>query len=297
MKLTYKREYLILFLKGVCMGSADIIPGVSGGTMALILGIYEDLIKAIRSFDSRFIRSIFSFKIRDAFEHVPLGILLPVLSGIAIAILTLSRIISFLLFKYPYIVWSFFFGLIMASAFSITKRVSPISADAVSVLLAGTIIGYVLVGFMPVSSPDSLYFIFFCGALSICAMILPGISGAFILVILGKYHYMLNAINYGRVDIVFVFLMGAATGIVLFSRILNFMLQRYRRHTIFLLSGLMLGSLRKIWPWKVVTNGLYVNVLPSKFNGELLFCLLMLSLGISIVFAVDHLNERGRDRA
>ena len=297
MKLTDKREYLILFLKGICMGSADIIPGVSGGTMALILGIYEDLIRAIRSFDSRFIRSIFSFKIRDAFEHVPLGILLPVLSGIAIAILTLSRIISFLLFKYPYIVWSLFFGLIMASAFSITKRVSPISADVVSVLLAGTIIGYVLVGFMPVSSPDSLYFIFFCGALSICAMILPGISGAFILVILGKYHYMLNAINYGRVDIVFVFLMGAATGIVLFSRILNFMLQRYRRHTIFLLSGLMLGSLRKIWPWKVVTNGLYVNVLPSKFNGELLFCLIMLSVGISIVFAVDHLNERGRDRA
>ena len=248
--------HLLLAAKGFCMGAADLIPGVSGGTMAFILGIYEDLINAIRSVDLKGLRLLAAFRIRAFLEHVSWQFLVSVGLGILTAIFTLSRALSWLLQNRPVLIWSFFLGLILASVITVSRRVEEWRLPA-WVCLAGGLAGiYLLVGLVPGTTPDDTWFLFLSGAVAICAMILPGISGSFILVLMGKYQYVLEAVNRRDFLVLFVVAAGACAGIVAFSRLLGWLLSRYHDPMVAFLTGLMLGSVRKIWPWKETLEAL-----------------------------------------
>lgn len=293
-------EYLVLTAKGFCMGASDVIPGVSGGTMAFILGIYEELIDAIRSFDLKGIKLLLTLKLRDLLNHISWQFVLALGVGILMAIFSLSRVLSWLLQNKPVLIWSFFLGLILASAFSVSQRVDGWRLYTWMGLLGGAIGTYFLVGLVPVSTPDDLWFLFVSGAIAICAMILPGISGAFILVLLGKYQFVLEAVNNRDFIILAMVAAGAVIGIAVFSRLLGWLLRSYHDLMVAVLTGLMLGSLRKVWPWKetletiVGSHGKVIpivqtNTLPAHWNVEVLSALCLVGIGFLIVFSLDRL--------
>ncbi|MDJ0888097.1 MAG: DUF368 domain-containing protein [Desulfobacterales bacterium] len=283
----------VLFAKGFCMGAADVVPGVSGGTMALVLGIYEQLLQSIRAIDWPFVRLLAAFQFRRALRGVPLGFLASLFAGILAAVFTLAKALSWLLSNYPVGIWSFFFGLILASAVVVGRRIAHWRKGAYAGLAASAVAAYGLVGIVPVSTPDSWLFLFFCGAIAICAMVLPGISGSFILVLLGKYQTILDAVHQFDVTTLIVFSAGAGSGLVLFVRLLNWLLARYHTITLACLTGLMIGSLRKIWPWKaMMTEGgvrQAVNVLPQAFNLEFFLAVGLAIAGMVAVTALQRL--------
>jgi len=283
------------------MGASDVVPGVSGGTMALILGIYEELIASIKAFDGALLRLVLQGRFRSALEAAPLKFILPLGIGILTAIFSLSKGLGWLLETYPVAIWSFFFGLVLASAIMVGRRIEEWTVFNVISLLISAIGAYVLVALVPVNTPETLPFIFLCGAIAICAMILPGISGSFILVLLGKYHFILDAV--GRLDILVlsVFTAGTATGIMLFVRLLHWLLKRYYQITMAALTGIMIGSLRKIWPWKSLpelvgdssgSGAMFVNVLPHQVNTELFVALGLALLGGMMVLLFERLAEQ-----
>ncbi len=245
------REYGGITLRGIAMGAADIVPGVSGGTMALILGIYEELIESIRAVGQPELwRAIIKFRVKDVFKIVNWEFLLAVATGILIAILTLSQGLEYVLKTYPVYIWSFFFGLVLASVYTVSKQVKHWAVTLGVAVGAGAIGAYILVGAVPAQTPTTWWFYMLSGALAICAMILPGISGAFILVLLGKYLDVLTAVNNRDfVTIGFVGI-GAVIGLVTFAQLLGWLFKKYHDMTLAVLIGLMLGSLRKLWPWK-----------------------------------------------
>lgn len=245
------RDYLGLVVRGFLMGSADVVPGVSGGTMAFILGIYEELILSIRSLARpAFLQALLKVRIREALQAINFSFLAAVFLGILLAVLTLAGLLEWLLIHQPVYLWSFFFGLVLASVFAVSDRVKQWRPRLWVALLAGTVAAYFLVGAVPLQTPNEWWFLFLSGAFAICAMILPGISGAFILVLLGKYQFVLSAVN--QRDIVSLGLVGvgAVVGLISFAQILGWLFKRYHDLTVALLIGLMMGSLRKIWPWK-----------------------------------------------
>jgi putative membrane protein len=235
----------------MAMGSADIVPGVSGGTIALLLGIYETLLGSIRSLTDRaFLEALLQRRLRDALEMVPWRFLLALGSGILLAALTLARVLSWLLENQPVFLWSFFTGLVLASVFVVTGRVPGWNVPRLLQFAIGAAGAYLLVGMVPAQTPETPLFLLLSGALAICAMILPGISGAFILVLLGKYQYVLDAVNNMDVVTIAIVGVGAIAGLVSVARLLSWLLARYHDATMAFLGGLMLGSLRKLWPWK-----------------------------------------------
>lgn len=304
-------EAAVLAAKGVCMGTADIIPGVSGGTIALIAGIYKDLLAAIKSVDAKAIRRLVSLDLAGAMERVHLRFLIVLLSGIGTAILLLSRLMNYLLKYHPEPTFSLFFGLILASVYILGKRVTWRIPEALSILL-GSWAGYYLVGLIPVSTPNQLWFIFLSGVAGICAMILPGISGAFILLVLGKYEFITGtlkapfsaneATGVNNLLIIIVFCSGCAAGLAFMSRFLNWLLAKWYFPTLAFLTGLMGGSLRKIWPWKgepvieisggkehIVSQG---NILPQSFDSVFVLCILLMVLGAVAIVVLDRLSEK-----
>jgi putative membrane protein len=296
-------DYILITLKGFCMGAADVVPGVSGGTMAFILGIYEELITAIRSFDLDFFRLASALKIKEAVDHASIRFLVALGTGILIAIFSLARILSWLLLNQPVLIWSFFMGLILASVITISKKISKWSSATITWMILGAAGAYLLVGSVPVSTPNATWFIFLSGAIAICAMILPGISGSFILVLLGKYHYILEAVNNRDVLTIITVAAGAGVGILTFSHFLNWLLKNYHDMTIALLTGLMLGSLRKVWPWKETlqtildSHGkaipvLQANILPPQWSNEIIFAILLMAAGSIVVLLLSYCAER-----
>lgn len=284
------------------MGASDVVPGVSGGTMAFILGIYEELIQAIRSFDMEFLRMLRSLRIKDAIDHVSLRFLLAVGAGILIAIFSLARILSWLLENQPVMIWSFFMGLILASVFTVSRYLRQWNLPIIICVILGAVGAYLLVGIVPGSTPNSPWFLFMSGAVAICAMILPGISGSFILVLLGKYYYVLDAVNNRDLFTIFIVAMGACFGLLAFSRLLNWLLKSYHDLTIAILAGLMLGSLRKVWPWKrpleevagshgEVINVSQMNTLPQQFNCEVMIAIGLMAMGYLIVFFLNRWSK------
>lgn len=238
-------------LRGVFMGASDVVPGVSGGTMAFILGIYEELIDSLRTLgEPRFLKAVFRLRIVQALEMVNWKFLLAVGAGIGFAVLTLAHSLEWLLLNHPVFLWSFFFGLVLASVFVVAQRVSDWTVSRFAALAFGAIGAFVLVGLVPVQTPETWWFLFLSGALAICAMILPGVSGAFILLLLGKYQFMLSAVTQRDLLSLAIVATGAAIGLVTFAQILGRLFERYHDTTVALLTGLMIGSLRKVWPWK-----------------------------------------------
>ncbi|MCP4665291.1 MAG: DUF368 domain-containing protein [Deltaproteobacteria bacterium] len=295
-------DRFLLVAKGFCMGASDLVPGVSGGTMALILGIYEELIDAIRSFDLKSLGFLATLRIRAFLKSVSWQFLLTLGIGIFSAILTLAKVLTWLLQNQPVLIWSFFFGLIVASVVSVSRRVETWQFSTWSCLFGGIIGTYFLVGLVPVSTPNDPWYLFLSGAVAICAMILPGISGSFILVLLGKYQYVLEAVNNRDLFVLSLVAAGAFIGIVLFSRLLGWLLKRHHDLMVALLTGLMLGSLRKVWPWKATIKS-YVdgqgdviplvksNILPGQWNIEVLAALSLMITGVLVVLFLDRLGK------
>lgn len=286
------RDYLVLGAKGFAMGSADVVPGVSGGTIAFITGIYEELIESIRTLGQPpFLRALVRLRWREAASQLNWRFLLAVLVGLVAALFTLARAIAWLLAHQPILVWSFFFGLIVASAITVSRRVRRWRATGVVALLAGLLGAYMLVGLMPTVTPDTLLFIFLSGFIAICAMILPGISGAFLLIVLGKYEFMLAALNARDWLIIGVFALGALVGIVSFAQLLGFLLRRYHDVMIALLTGFMLGSLRRVWPFKDtdgLDNVLPALVTPAGLEVDVILAGLAALVGVTLVLVLER---------
>jgi len=297
------KYYIVLILKGFCMGASDVIPGVSGGTIAFILGIYEDLIRSIKSIDLNFLKTLFRFKINDLIRNRSLRFLIALGLGILIAILSLARVLSWLLQAHPVLIWSFFFGLILASVYSVGRHLKKWDLPLLLCLFSGTLGAYLLVGIVPLSTPNTPWFLMLSGAVAICAMILPGISGSFVLVLLGKYFYVLEAVNQRDLYTIFLVSIGAGFGLISFVRLLSWFFRRFHDLTIAVLTGLMLGALRKVWPWKETltsvtgSNGRLIptsqiNVLPQSWDIQVAWAVCLMVMGFIVVVSLSRLADR-----
>lgn len=245
------KEYVGLVLKGMAMGASDVVPGVSGGTMAFILGIYQELLGSIKDVaNPDLIKAIFSFNIKKVFEIVNWQFLVAVVAGIGIAVVSLAGILEYLLENQPVFLWSFFFGLVLASIIMVQKQVGSWNTGTVVALVVAAIGAYILVGRVPAETPNTWWFLMLSGMVAICAMILPGISGSFILVLMGKYQTVLSAVSDFDITTLAFIAIGAVIGLVTFAQVLSWLFKNYNDLTVAALIGLMIGSLRKIWPWK-----------------------------------------------
>jgi putative membrane protein len=293
-----------VFLRGLMMGAADIVPGVSGGTIAFITGIYDTLLGSIRAVDLEFLRKVLKLDIKGAWEHVNGGFLLALLAGIATSIFSLARVISWVLENHPMPLWAFFFGLILASALILLRQVEKWSPARVSCLLVGVALA-LFIALSPVVGLDvGLAGVFLSGFLAICAMILPGISGSFILVLLGMYSTVLAAVKSFDLLFLAVFAVGAGSGLLCFSRLLHWLLQRYHQATMALLTGFLFGSLAVVWPWKRVLDWVegshgqlkpaqQVPVSPTEYlvlTGQdplIWYCVALMVVGFVTVWIID----------
>ncbi|MBT8052324.1 MAG: DUF368 domain-containing protein [Gammaproteobacteria bacterium] len=292
-------------LKGFCMGSADIIPGVSGGTMALILGIYERLLRAIRSFDRSWIENIFRFRLHAAFAANDLLFLVPLAVGILAALLFFTRVVPLpiLIVTHPELIYGLFFGLIVASVVILMGEVEKYGARQILIALCGVLLGFAIVNLVPVETPTAAWFIFLCGFVAISAMLLPGISGSFILLILGKYAYIINALGEFNVLVILAFGTGALTGLIVFSRAIVWLLKRYHQATLLMIKGILIGSLWIIWPFqerifemvrgkeKLVGSN---PVWPEAFTATVAASLAFMVAGFVLVMVIYRLSTRHR---
>jgi putative membrane protein len=303
--MNHFKDYLLTFLKGMSMGAADIVPGVSGGSIALITGIYEKLLDSIKSIDKSALGLLFSGKVSAFWKHINGNFLLTLLTGILFSIFTLSKLIAYLMENHPIPLWAFFCGLIIISAIIILRDISKWRLSVVIAILVGIAFAFWITTLPPTTTPDSIWFTFVAGAVAICAMILPGISGSFILLMLGQYERILAAVSDKNLLVIAVFGLGCVVGLLSFSRLISWLLKNYHAVTIATLSGFMLGSINKIWPWKKVlsyrmnSHGiqkpfLTENVLPQLYlaaSGEeplFLVALLAFCFGIILVLAIER---------
>lgn len=283
------KSNLVLYLKGLAMGAADIVPGVSGGTIALITGIYEELISSIKNINTQLMKTLFKKGIRQFWKDLNGTFLIILVTGIFTSVILLSRVIVFLLENHEYKIWGFFFGLIIASAFVILKDIKTLNLKNIIIVLFGfaTAAGVVLSN--TTTLPNTDLYIFLSGSIAITAMILPGISGSFILLLLSKYEFIINAIKDFDLRIILVFGFGCIFGLLIFSRLLHFLFQNYKDNLLCILSGFLIGSLIKIWPFRKVletrTNSEGINevvvsqpVLPSPQDLESLLIFTIFSI-------------------
>lgn len=293
------KDFALIALKGMGMGAADIIPGVSGGTIALITGIYEEFINAIKSF-STVLPILKNDGIKGAWHHVNGSFVLSLFIGIGISLLSLVKVVKYLLGHHPILLWSFFFGLIIASSYYVGKNVKRWNMIQIFGLIGGTALIYYLTSISPSETEHSYLLIFISGMVAICAMILPGISGAFILVLLGKYKFIIESLSALKFDVIACFGAGCLVGILSFSHLLSYLLKKQFDLIMAILTGFMIGSLNKIWPWKktlewtVDRHGdtipqFQLNVLPSQFEGDSNLSLAIISalIGLAIIFIIE----------
>jgi putative membrane protein len=302
------KDYLSITVRGFFMGAADVVPGVSGGTMAFILGIYEELLDAIHAVNLPLIKLLISFRFKEALAVFPYKFLIALVSGILIAIFSLAQFFKWALQAHPELVWSFFFGLVLASIITVRNRVTLWSLASILFMVLGTVVAYGLVGIVPVETTEAAWFMFLSGAIAICAMILPGISGSFLLVLLGKYSQLLNAVVQRDFVTIIIFACGGIIGLISFARVLRWLFHHYHNLTVAALIGLMIGSLRKVWPWKD-TIETYVdrhgevkpliqhNILPEAFSGDVVLAIGLGIVGCTLVLVMERLatgrsNER-----
>jgi putative membrane protein len=291
-------------LKGFCMGSADIVPGVSGGTMALILGIYERLLRAIRSFDVEWLGLVLRFRLAEALARNDLVFLVPLAAGIFGAILFFTHVVPLplLIVSHPEAVYGLFFGLIASSVIVLMGEVEHYGPKEFLFAAAGVAAGLTLVNLVPLDTPDAPWFIFLCGFVAISAMLLPGVSGSFILLILGKYVFVIEALGTLQLDVIFVFVAGMVCGLLAFSRAVVWLLSNYRQNTLLVIKGILVGSLWMIWPFQERvyeirgdTSRLVESnpVLPAAFDATVAISLLLMVAGFVAVLALHRLaNHR-----
>lgn len=309
-------QYLLITAKGLAMGAADVVPGVSGGTIAFISGIYEELIETIHKLDLSFFKIWKKEGFLKAWRHYNLSFLLALFSGIFISILSFAKLILWLLEDYPIMVWSFFFGLVVASILYVGQQINNWRLSLIIALIVASILSYLITIADPVGSPDSTWFLFLAGFVAIIAMILPGISGAFILLLLGAYTTVFGYVSqltegaatldsrlfFGAFGKLIVFGVGAIVGLKMFSRVLNWMFKHHKNMTLAVLTGFMVGALNKIWPWKEVlqyrTNHageeipfIERSILPANYDGEpqVLYAIIFAVIGFLTIFLLERI--------
>nr|WP_298928039.1 DUF368 domain-containing protein [uncultured Allomuricauda sp.] len=297
-------DYVFITLKGIAMGAADVVPGVSGGTIAFISGIYEELISSINNINLSLFTTLRKEGLKAFWDKANGNFLLALFSGIFISVLSLAKFLSWLLENQPILLWSFFFGLVLASIFFVGKEIKKWSTATVIMFIVGAAIAYFITELPPNENVESLPYLFLSGALAVCAMILPGISGAFILVLLGSYKTILDAVHERDVKIVITVALGAVFGLLSFARLLKWMFSHYKNITLALLTGFILGSLNKIWPWKKVLETKTfgdktvviddINVLPWAFDGDnqLILAIILAIIGFSLIFILERVASK-----
>lgn len=313
------KDYLFITLKGIAMGAADVVPGVSGGTIAFISGIYEELIESIDNVKLGVFKVWKQKGFKSAWTSINGNFLLALFSGIAISILSLAKVIKWLLHNEPILLWSFFFGLVLASILYIGRQIKSWTPKILTAIIITSILSYYITLAEPFASPDSPIYLLFCGFIAIIAMILPGISGAFILLILGAYETAINTVNNlvegittGNLNMLkeaflnfFMLGIGAIIGLKVFSKVLNWMFKHQKNLTLAILTGFMIGSLNKIWPWKNVlktrinSEGLEVTVLdesilPTSYAGnpEIAWAFGFVVIGFATILILESLGHK-----
>ena len=313
------KDYFFVTLKGIAMGAADVVPGVSGGTIAFISGIYEELIESIDNLNLGVFKLWKQNGFKAAWSSINGTFLLALFSGIAISILSLAKLIKYLLHNEPILLWSFFFGLVLASILYIGKQIQSWSPKIIIAIIITSIVSYFITLAEPFASPDSPFYLLFCGFIAIIAMILPGVSGAFILLILGAYETAINTVNnliegvttmnldlFKNALLKFFLLgLGAIVGLKVFSKILNWMFKNHKNLTLAILTGFMIGSLNKIWPWKLVTKtrinseGIEVtaldeSILPTSYVGDnqIILALVFIVIGFAAILILESLGKK-----
>ena len=281
------------------MGIANVIPGVSGGTIALITGIYEDLINSLKSFDTKSLKLITSLEISSFIKHTNLYFLLAVFGGSIVSVFSIASLFKYLFIHYPILIWAFFFGLIIASIYFVGKRITHWNTATIISLIIGTLIAISLSFMTPASENDNLFFVFICGIIGISGMMLPGLSGSFILILMGNYELlMVTAVTELNILLLSVFLLGSAFGLMSFSHILSWVFKHYKNQTLALLTGFILGSLSVIWPWKEVAKSIIIKgkekiiaynwYFPNELNTETILAILLIIIGILSVYALEN---------
>lgn len=302
MKRTIK-DYFVIGLKGMAMGAADVVPGVSGGTIAFISGIYEELLGSISNVNLSLFKTLKNEGLKKAWEQLNGNFLAALFIGILISVASLAKAISWLLENKPILLWSFFFGLVLASIIYIAKQITKWNVIALVFLVISALAAYYITTLNPlVSESSSLFYIFLAGVIAICAMILPGISGSFILVLLGAYKSILEALSTKDILTIAIFMLGCITGLLTFSKVLKWLFANYKNYTLAALTGFIIGSLNKIWPWKEVltfrTNSHgeqvpfnEVSISPYSFNGDpkILFAVLLALIGFGLILVLEKL--------
>ncbi len=307
-----KKEYFILFIKAFVMGIADLIPGVSGGTVAFITGIYEELLDAIGSVNKRFFVTLLKGDLKSALGVVHIRFLIPLLMGILGAIFLLARFMHYLMNHHTVLTWSAFFGLIAASIVVVFKEQSdPKKSSNLVSLILGAVFAWIIVGLIPVTTPEESWFVFLCGIISISAMILPGLSGSFLLLILGKYEFITGAVknpfSQQNFIVLVTFACGSLVGVMGFSRFLNWFLKHYRCQTMAFLTGVLIGSMKKVWPWKEVLETKVIrgkvrilreaNIIPEVFDGQVALAIGFILVGFIVVLFIESCKTRRESMA
>ncbi len=295
-------QYIIISLKGMAMGAADVVPGVSGGTIAFISGIYEELLNAISAVNVKTLKLWKTEGFGSVWKAVNGNFLVALLLGIFISVISLAKLISWLLENKPVLVWSFFFGLVLASVIYVAKQIKQWNIITAFLLIIGAVLAYYITTLQPlISENSSPLFMFLAGALAICAMILPGISGAFILVLLGAYKPVLEAVHNRDLKLIAIIAAGAVVGLLTFSKILKWLFHHYRNQTLAVLTGFIFGSLNKIWPWKkvletkLIENKIViikeVSISPFSFDGnmQLAQAIILAIIGFAVILLLEKL--------
>ena len=306
------REHIAHFLKGFAMGVANVIPGVSGGTIALLTGIFERLINALKSFDVEAVRLLLKFKFKEFARHVDFGFLVAVFLGVGVSIVSVAKLLEFLFQSYPVYVWSFFFGLILVSVWFVGKSIGKIDVPAAVSFVAGAVVAFGLSVMNPATENTAFWYLIICGAVAICSMILPGLSGSFVLILMGNYQLiMIYAVSHFDMGIIIPVGIGVVVGLLAFSHFLSWLLSRYARQTMAVLTGFIFGSLGTIWPWKnpvylmqdgvdVLKNGKpiiqsYQMYFPQEFSVEVVVAILLMIAGMAVLWALEKSSEKAKE--
>lgn len=293
-------DYMIITLKGLAMGAADVVPGVSGGTIAFISGIYEELIDSINKINPTALKLLKNEGISAAWRYVNGNFLLALLTGIAISVLSLAKVLKWLLEHHPVLLWSFFFGLVLASVILVARQIKKWRLITVLGFILGAVVAWYITTLPPMQDTSNTIFLLLAGALAICAMILPGISGAFILVLLGAYETVLEAVNEKDLKTIAIIGIGAIFGLLSFSRLLKYLFNHYKNATLAVLTGFIFGSLNKIWPWKEVVSSRTIgektitierSISPFSFDGnpQLVWALLLAAGGFLSIYILERM--------
>ncbi len=295
-----------LFFKGMGMGAANVIPGVSGGTIALITGIFEELINSIKSFDMQAIRLFFTGRFKQFARHINLTFLVWVFLGVIVSIFSIAKLLEFLFLQYPVYIWAYFFGLILASVYFVGKTIERFNPMVIIMLIAGTAIAAGLSVLNPATENDGFIYLIVSGVVAVCSMILPGLSGSFVLILMGNYELVvIDGVGGARMDILFPVFIGIVVGLIAFSHFLSYLYKNFRDQTVAVLTGFILGSLSVLWPWKEprYQHDVHGNILfkpdgepiiqkwerfvPREINREVILVLLVITGGIITIWLIE----------